>query len=226
MSFATAASAASDREGRVFTAAFGIMDSAQDGEAVAAFLRARDILHRHDGSFRRLLERYQEAEQINAELGRQNAELLRENAALRARDSRPVAALPAAGRSRSVSGFRYWDIGLIVIIAIWAAFGLLGATTAFALTAAVLISAAFSRWFSPFRFFAGAVLALAAYATATPTEPATSAHAIAEAPPPRLTRTPAERLRQPPAAPRTHRAATADCGSYRLQSGFDCARGH
>src|SRR5713226_9724109 len=122
MSFAAVSSAASEREDRIFTAAFGIMDSTQDGEATAAFLRVRDILHRHNSGFRRLLERYQEAERLNAELGRQNAELLRENAALRARDSRPVA---AAGRSLSITpaapGVRYWDIGLMVIIAVWAA---------------------------------------------------------------------------------------------------------
>jgi hypothetical protein len=245
-----ASSAASEREDRVFTAAFGIMDSGQDGEAVAAFLRVRDILHRHDGGFRRLLERCHEADRLNAELGWQNAELLRENAALRARDSRLPATGLAAGCSPSLTGAagfaRHWDVALMVIIAIWAAFGLLGAATAFALAAAVLICAAFTHWFSPFRFLAGALLTLAAYATAAPaparpTRPAASAHAVSsEAAPPRPAATPAAATtaaaaspsaadaprRSPAAAPPAGRAAQTDCGSYRLQPGFDCARGH
>jgi hypothetical protein len=225
--------AASEREDRIFTAAFGIMDSAQDGEAVAAFLRVRDILHRRDSGFRSLLERCQEAERLNVELGRQNAELLRENGALRARDSRPGAAPPTAGRGLSftptVTGFRQWDIGLI-IIAIWAAFGLLGATTAFALASAVLVCAAFTRWFSPFRLFAAALLVLAAYATAAPapvrpTKPTASAYAVAQ-PMPHSSSTLAEQPRQPPAEPQRRHAAKTDCGSYRLPSGFDCPRAH
>src|SRR5262249_22979852 len=151
---------ASKRDERIFTTAFGMMDSNQDGEAVAAFLRVREILHRHGGGFRRLLERSQHAEQLNEELGRQNALLLRENAALRARDSRPVPPGATAGARSMLSmpgitSFRNWDIGLIVIVAVWAGFGLLGATTALSLVAAVLIFAAFTNWFSSVRFFAG-----------------------------------------------------------------------
>jgi cation transport ATPase len=51
----------SERDERVFAAAFGLMDSHQDGEAVAAFIRARAILHRYGGGFRRMLERLKEA---------------------------------------------------------------------------------------------------------------------------------------------------------------------
>jgi hypothetical protein len=188
-----ASSAISEREERVFTAALGLMDSSQEGEAVAAFLRVRGILRGRGSGFRRLLERCQEAERLNDELGRQNAELLRENAALRARDSRPIAA-PAASASRAFSmrdapGFRLWDVGFMFIIAVWAAFGLLGTTMAFTLSAAVLICAAFANWFSPFRFILGALLAFAAYATATtapalPTRLSATAYGVAEAPQP------------------------------------------
>jgi hypothetical protein len=201
MSLAAASSAVSEREERVFTAAFGIMDSGQEGEAVAAFLRVRDILHSRGSSFRRLLERCQEAERLNAELGRQNAELLRENAALRARDSRPAA--PAAARrlffapaAFRYGDFRYWDLGVMIVIAIWAAFGLLGTTTALILAAAVLICAAFTNWFSPFRFILGALLALAAYLTAAPA--------------------PAK-----PARPAANAVAQEGC----FQPGFNCVRG-
>jgi hypothetical protein len=164
----------SEREERVFTVAFSIMDSSQDGEAVAAFLRVRELLHRHGGSFRRMLERYEEAERTNDALGRQNAQLLRENMALRARDSRPIPSATVLGGARrllsrpSVQGFRHWDIGFMVVIAVWAAFGLLGAASAFTLGAAVLIFAAFTHWFSPLRLVAGVVLAMAAYAAAAP----------------------------------------------------------
>jgi len=187
-----AASHPSQRDERVFNAAFGMMDSNQDGEAVAAFMRVREILHRHGDGFRRLLERSHEAEHLNEELGRQNAQLLRENAALRARDSRPVppaAAAPAAARGMlSMSGmtsFRNWDVGVIVIIAVWAGFGLVGAATALSMVAVVLIGAAFTNWFSPIRFFTGLLLALAAYGTLT-TQPATPpppASAAAKLPP-------------------------------------------
>lgn len=168
------------------------MDSGQDGEAVAAFMRVRELLRRHGSDFRGLLERSQEAERLNEELGRQNAELLRENAALRARDSRPISATATGSRSLffmpAMPGFRHWDKALIVIIAVWAAFGLLGATTALTLAAAVLICAAFTNWFSPFRFFVGAVLGFAAYGTVEPapaTTPATPAYAVAEPTPQR-----------------------------------------
>ena len=187
MSFAAPSSPASEREERVFTAAFGLMDSSHDGEAIAAFMRVRELLHRHGGDFRRLLERSQEAERLNEELGRQNAQLLRENAALRARDSRPIS--PAATGSRrlffmpATPGFRHWDMGLIVIIATWAAFGLLGATTALTLAAAVLICAAVTKWFSSLRFLVGALLGFAAFGTVQPspvTSPAMPAYAVAE----------------------------------------------
>jgi hypothetical protein len=190
MSFA-ASSTASNRDERIFTTAFGMMDSNQDGEAVAAFMRVREILHRHGGGFRRLLERSQQAEQLNEELGRQNALLLRENAALRARDSRPApsAATPGARSMLSMPGvtsLRNWDIGLIVIIAVWAGFGLLGATSALLLAAAVLIFAACMNWFSPVRFFAGLLMALAAYGTTAPqpSAPPPPTYAVAVAHPP------------------------------------------
>jgi hypothetical protein len=193
MSFAASSpTAASQRDERVFTAAFGMMDSSQDGEAVAAFMRVREILHRHGSGFRRLLDRSREAEQRNEELGRQNAQLRRENAALRARDSRPVSPAPAGARGLSsmpgMTSFQNWDVGAIVIIAVWAGFGLVGATTALSLVAAVLIGAALTNWFSPVRFFAGILLALAACGTvapqpATPQPPPTYAVAAAKPPP-------------------------------------------
>jgi hypothetical protein len=185
-----------EREERVFTAAFGIMDSTQEGEAVIAFLRVRDILHRRGGGFRRLLERCEAAERFNADLGQQNAELLRENAALRARDSRPVGA--ALGDSQRWD-FSHWDLGIMVIIAVLAVCGQLGTAVALALAAAVLICAAFTHWFSPFRFLAGALLTFAAYAAAT------SAHA----------------------APASAAAESRpDCNCDLLRHGFDRARGH
>jgi hypothetical protein len=191
MSFATSSSTSpSQRDERVFAAAFGMMDSNQDGESVAAFMRVRDILHRHGGGFRRLLERLREAEQRNEELGRQNAQLLRENAALRARDSRPVSPAPAGCRRLvsmpGMTSFQNWDIGLIVIIAVWAGFGLLGVTTALSLVAAALVFAALTNWFSPVRFFAGLLVALAAYGTLVPQPaiPQPPAYAVAVAKPP------------------------------------------
>jgi hypothetical protein len=159
-----ASSTNSERDERVFIAAFGIMDSHQDGEAVAAFLRVREILRRHGGGFRRMLERLHEAERLNDELGKQNAQLLRENTALRARDSRP----PPATDSRrpfvmpAMPGLPHWDIGFIGIIALSTAYGLLGVTTAFALSAAILLCAAVANWFSPVRLLAGILLGLAA----------------------------------------------------------------
>jgi hypothetical protein len=123
------------------------MDSRQDGEAVAAFMRARTILHRHGGGFRRMLERSHEAERLNAELGEQNAQLLRENAALRARNSRPVSA--AGGRrlssARAVPGLRHWHIAVIGIIAILAGCGVLGVPAALMAVAGVLSCAALTR---------------------------------------------------------------------------------
>jgi hypothetical protein len=225
-----ASSAVSEREERVFTAAIGLMDSSQEGEAVAAFLRARGILQGRGSGFRPLIERCEEADRRNDELGRQNADLRRENAALRARDTRPAGAL-SFGRSmpRTHRDLRWsnlhWDLGLMIIIAVWAAFGLLGAATAFTLAAAVLICAAFTHWFSPLRFAAGVVLALAAYATSAyavnraPEHPAPDAIVLpAAAGPP-----PSPRAL---AAPRASRAALTDCGWYRLMPGFDCAQGH
>jgi hypothetical protein len=140
-------STCSERDERVFAAAVGIMDSHQDGEAVAAFMRARAILHRHGGCFRRMLERSHEAERLNAELGEQNAQLLRENAALRARDSRPVL---AAGGSRlstvpAVPGFRRWHIGAVAVIAILAGCGVLGVPAALMAVAGLLSCAALTR---------------------------------------------------------------------------------
>jgi hypothetical protein len=192
MSFAASSSTSpSQRDERIFAAAFGMMDSNQDGESVAAFMRVREILHRHGGGFRRLLERLREAEQRNEELGRQNAQLLRENAALRARDSRPVSPAPPAearGRvsMRGMTSFQNWDLGLIVIIAVWAGFGLLGATTALTLVAPVLVFAALTNWFSPVRFFAGLLVALAAYGTLAPQPamPQPPGYAVAVAKPP------------------------------------------
>src|SRR5215813_2266464 len=199
-------STSSERDERVFIAAFGMMDSHQDGEAVAAFMRVRTILQRHGGGFRRLLERSHEAERLNEELGKQNAQLLRENTALRARDSRPAAAVSSvAARGPSVLpailGFRHWDIVLIAIIAVSAGYGLLGFTASLTLTAAILICAAFANWFSPIRFFAGVILGLAAlglvafnrsasadapaFAVEPPaaTVPVSASHTVVDAPP-------------------------------------------
>jgi len=168
MSAASTASSSTstERDERVFIAAFGLMDSNQDGEAIAAFMRVRAILHRHGGGFRRLLERSHEAERLNEELGQQNAQLLSENSALRARDSRPASPIPTGARGAIVMPatpeFRHWDVGLIAIIAILTNYGLLGFTASLILTAAVLISAAFANWFSPIRFLAGALLGLTA----------------------------------------------------------------
>lgn len=171
-----ASSTASERDERVFTAAFGIMDSNQDGEAVAAFMRVREILRRHGGGFRRLLERSHEAERLNEELGRQNAQLLRENAALRARDSRPAAPAGRGGTGLffipSIPAFTHWDIALTVIIAVFTGSGLLDVPTAFAVVAVILVCAALTKWFSPVRFFVGVLLGLAAFGTAAPRQPA------------------------------------------------------
>jgi hypothetical protein len=202
----------SERDERVFVTAFGMMDSHQDGEAVAAFMQVRAILHRHGGGFRRLLERSHEAEKFNEELGQQNQLLLRENAALRARDSRPASARPPVNNQTSpvmpaVPEFRHWDLGLIGIILVSTNYGLLGFTASLTLIAAILICAAFANWFSPIRFFAGVVLGLAALGSGmfnrsasadspapavvdTPTAvtlAATGGHALADAAPPRPT---------------------------------------
>jgi hypothetical protein len=172
-------STSSERDERVFIAAFGMMDSHQDGEAVAAFMRVRAILQRHGGGFRRMLDRSHEAEQLNGELGKQNAQLLRENTALRARDSRPAAAAPSAGARGplalpAIRGFRHWDIGLIGIIAISAGYGLLGITASLTLTAAILICAAFANWFSPIRFLVGVLLGLTALGTVSSNQSASA----------------------------------------------------
>src|SRR5713101_4492732 len=167
----TASSSTSpERDERVFIAAFGMMDSHQDGEAVAAFMRVRAILQRHGGGFRRMLNRSHEAERLNEDLGKQNAQLVRENTTLRARDSRPAAAAPSVGARGpfilpAILGFRHWDIGLIGIIAISAGYGLLGVTASLTLTAAILICAAFANWFSPIRFLVGVLLGLTALGT-------------------------------------------------------------
>src|SRR5258708_26336626 len=163
-------STSSERDERVFIAAFGMMDSHQDGEAVAAFMRVRAILLRHGGGFRRMLNRSHEAERLNEELGKQNAQLVRENTALRARDSRPAAAAPSVGARGpfvlpAIPRFRHWDIGLIGLIAISAGYGLLGITASLTLTAAILICAAFANWFSPIRFLVGVLLGLTALGT-------------------------------------------------------------
>src|SRR5215471_11531819 len=163
---AASSSTGSERDERVFIAAFGLMDSHQDGEATAAFMRVRAILHKHGGGFRRLLERSHEAERLNEELGQQNAQLLTENSALRARDSRPASPFPTGAGGAIVMPatpeFRHWDVGLIAVIVILTNYGLLGFTASLMLTAAVLISAAFANWFSPIRFFAGSLIGLAA----------------------------------------------------------------
>jgi len=161
-----ASSNSSERDERVFIAAFGIMDSHQDGEATAAFMRVRAILHRHGSGFRRMLERIHEAERLNEQLGQQNAQLLRENTALRARDSRPGSPSPVNAkepfRAPAMPEFRHWDIGLVGVIAILARYGLLDSTASLTLVAAVLISAAFANWFSPIRFVTGIVFGLMA----------------------------------------------------------------
>jgi hypothetical protein len=204
-------STSSERDERVFIAAFGMMDSHQDGEAVAAFMRVRAILQRHGGGFRRMLNRSHEAEQLNDELGKQNAQLVRENTTLRARDSRPAAAAPSVvGRGPfvlpAILGFRHWDIGLIGIIAVSAGYGLLGVTASLTLTAAILICAAFANWFSPLRLLVGVLLGLTALGTVAsnqsasagaptlavadrpaPVTPATAPDAAADATPQRQT---------------------------------------
>ncbi len=167
------------RDERVFIAAFGMMDSHQDGEAVAAFMRVRAILLRHGGGFRRMLDRSHEAERLNEDLGKQNAQLVRENTTLRARDSRPAAAASSvAARGPfvlpAILRFRYWDIGLIGLIAVSAGYGLLGVTASLALTAAILICAAFANWFSPIRFLLGVLLGLTALGTVAPNQSASA----------------------------------------------------
>jgi hypothetical protein len=173
MSFAESPSATSEREERVFAAAFGIMDSSQDGEAIAAFMRVRSILHRQGGGFRRLLERSYNAERLNEELGQQNTQLLRENAALHARDSRPVTAAKTAARGMfstcTIPELSCWDTGLVIIVAAWAELGLISTATALTLCAAVLIAAALAKWFCPLRFFVGVLIALSAYGMVAPT---------------------------------------------------------
>src|SRR5215470_5249173 len=156
-----------ERDERVFIAAFGIMDSNQDGEAVAAFMQVRTILRRHGGGFRRILERAHEADQLNQQLGQQNAQLLHENAVLRARDSRRTVSPSLTNAqdpfvSPAMPEFRHWDIGLVGVIVVLAIYGFLDFKAWLALTAAVLISAAFANWFSPIRFFAGIVFGLTA----------------------------------------------------------------
>jgi len=193
-----ASSTSPERDERVFVAAFGLMDSHQDGEAVAAFMRVRAILHRHGGGFRRMLDRSHEAERLNEELGKQNDQLLRENTALRARDSRPASAAPsidARGRfvMPAVPGSKHWDMGLIGIIAISAAYGLLGIITALTLIAAILIFAAFANWFSPIRFLVGILLGLAALSMVASNQSASAGAptlAVAEAPPTAVTAAP------------------------------------
>jgi hypothetical protein len=204
-------STSSERDERVFIAAFGMMDSHQDGEAVAAFMRVRAILQRHGGGFRRMLNRSHEAEQLNDELGKQNAQLLRENTALRARYSRPAAAAPSVVARGpfvppAILGFRHWDIGLIGIIAVSAGYGLLGVTASLTLAAAILICAAFANWFSPIRLLVGVLLGLTALGTVAsnqsasagaptlavadrpaPVTPATAPDAAADATPQRQT---------------------------------------
>src|SRR5258708_16305370 len=204
-------STSSERDERVFIAAFGMMDSHQDGEAVAAFMRVRAILQRHGGGFRRMLNRSHEAERLNDELGKQNAQLLRENTALRARDSRPAAAAAGGGGGGplvlpAIPRFRNWDVPLIGIIAISAGYGLLGVTASLMLTAAILICAAFANWFSPIRFLVGVLLGLTALGTVAsnqsasagaptlavadrpaPVTPATAPDAAADATPQRQT---------------------------------------
>jgi len=172
-------STSSERDERVFIAAFGMMDSHQDGEAVAAFMRVRAILLRHGGGFRRMLDRSHEAERLNEDLGKQNAQLVRENTTLRARDSRPAAAASSvAARGPfvlpAILRFRYWDIGLIGLIAVSAGYGLLGVTASLALTAAILICAAFANWFSPIRFLLGVLLGLTALGTVAPNQSASA----------------------------------------------------
>ena len=250
-----------ERDERVFIAAFGLMDSNQDGEAVAAFMRVRAILHRHGGGFRRLLERSHEAERLNDELGRQNAQLVRENAALRARDSRPASPRPTSRSPINEWGplvmpaipeFRHWDIGLIGIIVIATHYGLLSFTASLTLTATILISAAFAKWFSPIRFLAGLVLGLAALgivvfnrsaSASAPALAAAPAHAVVtaavvpaavvstatvhvfnDAAPPHPTFTDSMPPRRVSVEPRSRHQGVqrTHCGPYRLQPGFTC----
>jgi hypothetical protein len=192
-----ASSTNSERDERVFIAAFGMMDSHQDGEAVAAFMRVRAILHRHSSGFRRILDRSHEAERLNEELGKQNAQLLRENTVLRARDSRPTSAAPSIGARgplvmSAIPGSKYWDIGLIGAIALSAAYGLLGVVTSLTLIAAILICAAFANWFSPIRFMVGILLGLAALSMVASNQSASAGApmlTVTDVPPARVTPT-------------------------------------
>jgi hypothetical protein len=253
-----ASSTSPERDERVFIAAFGMMDSHQDGEAVAAFMRARAILRRHGGGFRRMLDRSHEAERLNDELGKQNAQLLRENTALRARDSRPASAAPSLGARGpfvmpAIPGSKYWDIGLIGMIALSAAYGLIGIITSVTLIAATLICAAFVNWFSPIRFLVGVLLGLAALSMVASDQSASAgAPTLASADSPALVapaaapdtvadataRRPLVDASPPPASladlpprrvsiePRSRAVATArvHCGPYRLQPGLTCPR--
>jgi hypothetical protein len=253
-----ASSTSSQRDERVFVAAFGMMDSHQDGEAVAAFMRARAILLRHGSSFRRILDRSHEAERLNEELGKQNAQLLRENTALRARDSRPAPSAPSTGTRgpfvmSAIPGSRHWDIGFIGIVAISAAYGLVGIITSLTLIAAILICAAFTNWFSPIRFLVGVLLGLAALSMVAANQSASAGaptFAVSDAPAPVTPTTApdtadAARQRQafvdpspPPQSladspprrfsvePRSRHVATArvHCDPYRLQPGSTCPR--
>jgi hypothetical protein len=164
-----------------------MMDSNQEGEANAAFTRVREIMRRRGTNFCGVLERWHEAERKNLVLDRQNARLQRENAALRTSDSKPASpAATGAGGLLSmldIPAFQYWDIGLIVIVVAWASFGHLGVTVALAQVAVILVAAAFTNWFSLIRFFAGLLLALAAYGT-MPQQPQFYAGTAAPATPP------------------------------------------
>jgi hypothetical protein len=205
---AASSSTSSERDERVFIAAFGIMDSHQDGEAVAAFMRVRAILARHGGGFRRMLERSHEAERLNEELGEQNAQLLSENTALRARDSRPASPPPIDARRPfvipAIPGSRYWEVGFIGMITISTGYGLLGITTSLTLIAAILICAAFANWFSPIRFLVGVLIGLAALGTV-----ASNRSASADAPTPAVADAPA------PIAPAAVPSAAVDAAPQR-----------
>jgi hypothetical protein len=147
-----------------------MMDSNQEGEASAAFARVREIMRRQGTNFCGVLECWHEAERKNLALDRQNARLKRENAALRGSDGRPASPAATGGAGGLLSmldrpAFRYWDIGLIVIIAAWAFLGQISAAAALSQAAVVLICTAFTNWFSLIRLFAGLLLGLAAYGT-------------------------------------------------------------
>jgi hypothetical protein len=139
------------------------------------------------------------------------------------------------------------------MIALSAAYGLIGIITSVTLIAATLICAAFVNWFSPIRFLVGVLLGLAALSMIASDQSASAgAPTLAAADSPALVapaaapdtvadataRRPLVDASPPPASladlpprrvsiePRSRAVATArvHCGPYRLQPGLTCPR--